>query len=404
MSTDAQTGPLFGVRVVDLTTAVLGPVATQVLGDLGADVIKVESPQGDFMRQLGPQRHPGMAAYFLHINRNKRSVVLDLKASAQRAVLLELIASADVFVHNMRLSAAERLGLGYASMGERNPRLVHACASGFNRDGPMRDRPAYDDIIQGESGLAALNAGPDGAPRYLPMAMCDKLVGQALASAIGMALFARERTGRGQQVHVPMLETMLAFNLVDHLWHGVLDEPEKGLGYPRMFTPHRRPYATRDGYVCLMATTDEQWRRLLPALDRPELVEDPRFATVAARIANIDIVYGTITQAMHERSTAEWLQRLTEADVPHGVLHTLQDIIDDAYLWDTGFFRRVQHPTEGKMITTAPTMHFSATPASLRLPAPLLGQHTREVLTEIGKSAAEIDAICEPGAAACASG
>ena len=244
------------MRVVDLTTAVLGPVATQHLGDLGADVIKVETPQGDFMRQLGPQRHPGMAAYFLHINRNKRGVVLDLKQPAQRAVLLDLIGTADVLVHNMRLGAAERLGLDYAALAERHPRLVHASATGFNRNGPQRDRPAYDDIIQGESALAALNAGPDGAPRYLPMAMCDKLVGQALASAIGMALFARERSGRGQEVHVPMLETMLAFNLVDHLWHGVLDEPEKGLGYPRMFTPHRRPYATADGYVCLMATTD----------------------------------------------------------------------------------------------------------------------------------------------------
>jgi len=393
-------GPLHGVRVVDLTTAVLGPVATQHLGDLGADVIKVETPQGDFMRQLGPERHPGMAAYFLHINRNKRSVVLDLKQPAQRAVLLELIATADVFVHNMRLGAAERLGLDYASLAEPNPRLVHASATGFNRDGPQRDRPAYDDIIQGESGLAALNAGPDGAPRYLPMAMCDKLVGQALASAIGMALFARERTGFGQEVHVPMLETMLAFNLVDHLWHGVLDEPEKGLGYPRMFTPHRRPYATSDGYICLMATTDEQWRRLLPALGRADLLHDPRFSSVAQRTTHIDAVYGAITQSMRERSTAEWLQRLAEADVPHGVLHTLQDIVADPYLWDTGFFQRVQHPTEGRMIATAPTTHFSATPASLRRSAPGLGQHTREVLAELGRSAVEIEAICGAGGTA----
>ena len=395
--TEEPAGPLDGVCVVDLTTAVLGPVATQVLGDLGADVIKVETPQGDFMRQLGPQRHPGMAAYFLHINRNKRSVVLDLKQPAQRAVLLELIGTADVLVHNMRLGAAERLGLTYAALAERNPRLVFASATGFNRDGPQRDRPAYDDIIQGKSGLAALNAGPDGAPRYLPMAMCDKLVGQALASAIGMALFARERTGRGQEVHVPMLETMLAFNLVDHLWHGVLDEPEKGLGYPRMFTPHRRPYATADGYICLMATTDEQWRRLLPALGRADLLDDPRFATVAQRTAHIDAVYGVITETMQQRSTADWLDRLAAADVPHGALHTLQDIIDDPYLWDTGFFRRVQHPSEGRMITTAPTMHFSATPAALRRPAPRLGEHTQEVLSALGKSAAEIAAICGTG-------
>lgn len=387
------TGPLHGVRVVDLTTAVLGPVATLTLGDFGADVIKVETPQGDFMRQLGPARHPGMAAYFLHINRNKRSIVLDLKQPAQRSALLELVATADVFVHNMRLDAARRLGLNYASLAERNPRLVHACATGFNRDGPKRDLPAYDDIIQGESGLAAINAGADGAPRYLPMAVCDKLVGHALASAIGMALFARERTGRGQEVHVPMLETMAAFNLVDHMWHAVLDEPEKGLGYPRMFTPHRRPYATRDGYVCLMATTDDQWRRLLPSLGRAELLEDPRFASVAQRTAHIDALYGIIADTMRERGTAEWLERLAAADVPHGVVNTLEDIVADPYLWDTGFFCREQHPSEGKAIAIAPTTHFSATPAGLRLPAPRLGEHTGEVLAELGKSAAEIAAI-----------
>lgn len=389
----AANGPLHGIRVIDLTTAVLGPVATQHLGDLGADVIKVETPQGDFMRQLGPARHHGMAAYFLHINRNKRGVVLDLKQPAQRAALVELIATADVFVHNMRLSAAERLGLDYASLAERNPRLVHASATGFNRDGPKRDRPAYDDIIQGESGLAALNAGPDGAPRYLPMAICDKLVGQALASAVGMALFARERSGRGQEVHVPMLETMLAFNLVDHLWHGVLDEPEKGLGYPRMFTPHRRPYATRDGYLCLMATTDEQWRRLLPALGRADLLDDPRFASVAQRTAHIDAVYGIIADTLCQRGTAEWLGRLAPADVPHGPLHTLPEIVADPYLWDTGFFQRAQHPSEGRMVLTMPTTHFSDTPAGVHRPAPRLGEHTREVLAELGRSGAEIDAL-----------
>ena len=388
-----STGPLDGIRIIDLTTAVLGPVATLQLGDLGADVIKIETPQGDFMRQLGPARHPGMAAYFLHINRNKRSVVLDLKQEAQRAALLELIGSADVFVHNMRLAAASRLGLDYASLAERNPRLVHASATGFNRDGPYRDMPAYDDIIQGMSGLAAMNAGPDGAPRYLPMVICDKLVGHALASAIGMALFARERSGRGQEVHVPMLETMLAFNMVDHMWHAVLDEPEKGLGYPRMFTPHRRPYATQDGYICLMATTDEQWRRLLHALDRAELLADPRFSDVAQRTAHIDALYGVLTDTMRTRSTADWLQRLATADVPHGELNTMQDIVADPYLWETGFFQRMQHPSEGRTMSIMPTTHFSATPPDVRRPAPRLGEHTREVLAELGKSTAEIAAI-----------
>ena len=257
-----MSGPLAGIRVVDLTSAVLGPVATQILGDMGADVIKVEPPEGDSIRPLGPSRHPGMGAYFLNINRNKKSVALDLKRSAAREALLKLVETADVFVHNMRLAAAERLGLDYQAVAGRNPRIVYAAAAGFRKDGVHRDRPSFDDVIQGESGLAALNGGPGGEPRYVPMAVCDKICGYVLASAIGMALFHRERTGEGQEVHVPMLETMVAFNFVDHLWYGVLAEPEKGLGYPRMLTEHRRPFPTKDGHICILATTDLQSRHL----------------------------------------------------------------------------------------------------------------------------------------------
>ena len=239
-------GPLDGYRIVDLTANVAGPLATMLLADQGADVIKVEPPEGDPIRALGPWRHPGMGAYFLNINRNKKSVALDLKRPAARGALLKLFETADVFVHNMRLGAAERLGLDYSAVAGRNPRIVYAAATGFHKEGAYRDRPSFDDVIQGESGLAALNGGVGGEPRYVPMAISDKICGYVLASAIGMALFHRERTGEGQEVHVPMLETMVAFNLADHLWHGVLAEPEKGLGYPRMLTPHRQPFPTRD--------------------------------------------------------------------------------------------------------------------------------------------------------------
>ena|SRR5579872_1219707 len=207
-----MSGPLAGIRVIDLTAAVLGPVATQILGDLGAEVIKIEPPEGEMMRGIGPARNPGMAAYFLNVNRNKKSVVLDLKRPAARQALLRLAATADVLVHNMRPGAAERLGIDYPTVAARNPRIVYAAASGYRKDGPERDRAAFDDVIQGESGLAAINAGQDGEPRYVPMVVCDKLSGHVLASSVGMALFARERTGRGQEVHVPMLETMVAFN------------------------------------------------------------------------------------------------------------------------------------------------------------------------------------------------
>jgi crotonobetainyl-CoA:carnitine CoA-transferase CaiB-like acyl-CoA transferase len=392
-----MSGPLAGIRVVDLTSAVLGPVATQILGDMGADVIKIEPPEGDPIRPLGPSRHPGMGAYFLNINRNKRSVALNLKRPAARAALLKLVATADVFVHNMRLGAATRLGLDYQAVKASNPHIVYAAATGFRKDGAHRDRPSFDDVIQGESGLAALNGGVGGGgvggdPRYVPMAVCDKICGYVLASAIGMALFHRERTGEGQEIHIPMLETMIAFNLVDHLWHGVLAEPEKGLGYPRMLTPHRRPFPTRDGHICILATTDAQSRHLFEAMDRPELADDERFCTLARRTANIDELYAIIVERMRQRSTAEWRERLDKFDVPNGVVTDLEGLLADPYLAETGFFERVEHPSEGRMLTMAVPSMFSVTPGnSFRLPPPRLGEHTRAVLGELGYSAAQID-------------
>jgi crotonobetainyl-CoA:carnitine CoA-transferase CaiB-like acyl-CoA transferase len=386
-----MSGPLEGVRVVDLTTAVLGPVATQILGDMGADVVKIEPPGGDPIRTLGPARHPGMGAYFLNINRNKQSVVLDLKRPPAREVLLRLVETADVFVHNMRLGAAERLGLDYPAVADRNRRIVYAAATGFRKDGACRDRPSFDDVIQGESGLAALNGGVGGEPRYVPMAVCDKVCGYVLASAVGMALFHRERTGEGQEVHVPMLETMVAFNLVDHLWHGVLAEPEKGLGYPRMLTPHRRPFPTKDGHICILATTDAQSRHLFEAIDCPELANDERFSTLARRTDNIGELYEIVIERMRRRTTAEWRERLDAFDVPNGVVTDLEGLLANPYLAETGFFERVDHPTEGKMLTMAVPVSFSGTPGdSFRLPPPRLGEHTRSVLGELGFSDAEI--------------
>ena len=395
-----MSGPLAGIRVIDLTSALLGPLATQILGDMGADVIKVEPPEGDPIRALGPSRHPGMGAYFLNINRNKRSIALDLKRPAVREALLKLVETADVFVHNMRLAAAERLGLHYRAVGERNPRIVYAAATGFHKDGAHRDRPSFDDVIQGESGLAALNGGVGGEPRYVPMAVSDKICGYVLASAIGMALFHRERSGEGQEVHVPMLETMVAFNLADHLWHGVLAEPEKGIGYPRMMTPHRRPFPTKDGDICILATTDAQSRHLFEAIDCPELADDERFSTLGRRTDNIGELYEIVIERMRQRSTAEWRERLDRFDVPNGVVTGLEGLLTDPYLADTGFFERVEHPTEGKMLTTAIPVMFSGSPGdSFRLPPPRLGEHTRSVLRELGYSDTEIDEIGCQGSA-----
>ena len=388
-----MSGPLAGIRVIDLTVAVLGPVATQILGDLGAEVIKIEPPEGEMMRGIGPARNPGMAAYFLNVNRNKKSLVLDLKRPEAREALLRVAATADVFVHNMRPGAAERLGIDYAAIAAVNPRIVYAWASGYRKDGAERDRAAFDDVIQGESGLAAINGGPEDPPRYVPMVVCDKVCGYVLASSVGMALFHRERTGKGQEIHVPMLETMVAFNMVDHLWHGVFGEPEKGLGYPRMLTPWRRPYATADGHICLLATTDRQWRNLFTAMDCAEMTDDPRFSSIPARTANIDALYtilGILGERMKTRSTAEWRERLDAADVPNGVVNDMAAVATHPNLHAGGFFQPYEHPSEGRCVAMPYPVVFSESPGGQRLPPPRLGEHNAETLGALGYSNEQI--------------
>jgi crotonobetainyl-CoA:carnitine CoA-transferase CaiB-like acyl-CoA transferase len=394
---DRATGPLAGIRVIDVTTVVLGPYATQMLGDLGADVIKIETKEGDSTRQIGPRRNPGMAAYFAALNRNKRSVVLDLKRPEPKQALLRLVETADVFVHNMRPAAAKRLGLDYPSLAARNPQIVYASAAGFRKDSNARDDPAFDDLIQGLSGAAFLNAAPDGAPRYFPTVLVDKLTGLMLASMIGMALFHRQRIGVGQQVHVPMMETMVGFLLVEHFWSGVFGEPEKGIGYPRLMTPHRKPYATQDGYISVIALTDAHWSKLFAAMGHAALIKDPRFCSIAARSEHVDALYATLTEGMQLHTTAEWLDILREADIPCGAANTLQGLMSNAYLRETGFFKEMQHPLDGKVVLPAIAPEFSATPPSVRRLWPTLGQHTEEVLGDVGFNAAEIAAITEAG-------
>ena len=386
-------GPLTGIRVLDLTINVLGPLCAQILGDMGAEVIKIETPDGDPMRSSGPYNNPGMASLFMNTNRNKRSVVLNLKTTAGIEALYRLSEKADVFIHSLRPQAAERLGISYAAIKQRNVNIIYAYAPGYKPDGPNWNRPAFDDVIQGESGIAGMNGHSTGEPRYIPMIIADKFCGHVLASAIGMALFSRERTGIGQEVIVPMMETMLSFNLVEHLWTDFFSESSKELGYPRMFSPHRKPYATKDGHICILAVSDDQWRRLFKVIDRPELISDEKFSSLQSRTKNINDLYSILAESVTTKTTAEWQRLLDEADLPNGVVTKLKEMRNNKYLSETKFFHHYQHPTEGGMVTTSIPVNFSETPGSIRLPPPRLGEHTEFALQEIGYTDIEIKAL-----------
>lgn len=376
-------GPLSGVRVLDLSINILGPLATQILGDMGADVIKIETPKGDHNRHSGPYRNKGMSALFMANNRNKRSVVLDLKTAEGLETLMKLVETADVFVHSMRSAAARRLGISYEAVSARNLSIVYGYGAGFHQKHEKRDRPAYDDIIQAESGIVGTVAAATGEYRYIPTIVVDKMAAQALASSIGMALFHRERTGEGQEVYIPMLENTVAFLMVEHLWGGVHNPPSAPMGYSRVL--NARLFETSNGHISLCAINDAQWRSVFRALDRPDLVADDRFATVGARNSNFKELYAIVGDILKRRTTAEWRSLFDGADVPNGPVNSLQDVLNDPYLRDTGFWVDYEHPTEGACVTTAIVPQFSKTSGALRLPPPNLGQHTEEVLSEIGR-------------------
>ena len=374
---------LSGIRVIDLTVNVLGPLATQILGDAGADVIKVEPPEGDTMRHVGPCRTAAMGSMFANLNRNKRSIVLDLKQASERALMHKLIAGADVFVHSLRPGAAARLELDPERLTGLNPRLIHASASGFRLGSSYQEQPSFDDTIQGLSGLAWLNRDAQGTPKFLPTVIADKLCGHVLANAIIMALLHRERTGEAQSVHVPMMDVMAAFTLSEHLWGATYCQPERGLGYTRLTSAHRKPYATQDGYICVMAVTDQQWARLFPAIGRDDLASDPRFVKLSERAKHIDEALGVLSDALRGRGTAEWTRIMHAADIPAAPVNSLADMLEDRYLAEAGFFEPVNHPTEGPMLNMRAPVDFAATPLGLTRLPPGLDQHGADLRAEL---------------------
>ena len=382
MST-SKDGLLAGVRVIDMTSVVFGPLATQMLGDLGADVIKVESPEGDMLRQVQPARTPGMGAAFLGTNRNKRSITLDLKNPQDRAALLDLIDDADVFVSSVRPAALERLSLSPETLRERNPKLITAAAVGFGSDGPYHDKPAYDDSVQSLSGMAGLATmrDPDTPPAYAPTIIADKLGGVTAAYAIMAALYHRERTGQAQHVEIPMFETLASFLLVEHMAEATFEPVPQSFGYQRMLVPHRRPLKTADGYITILPYSNAQWARFFKAVGRDDMLDHPWVTNMVERSRNIGGVYDMVAQVATTRTTAQWLELSEQIDIPAMPVRMMSDLPQDPHLAATGFFQTIDHPTEGPVWTTKPPIKFSATPARHDItPQPALGEHNPDIL------------------------
>ena len=393
-----MTGPLDGIRVIEFTSVVLGPFACQILGDLGADVIKVEPPGGDTNRNLGPVKNTeGLAALFLTCNRNKKSIVLDLKSDEGREAALKLIATADVVVHNFRPKAMEKLGLDYQAVKKVNPDIIYCATYGFSKKGPYGDKGALDDSIQAASGVAMLMKMVEGEPRYLPTIIGDKTTGLNVANAVTSALFHRERKGKGQEIEVPMFETMVSYVMVEHLWGQVFEPPLAPAGYTRLMSKHRRPYKTKDGYIAVLPYWDNHWATFCKLIDREDMISDERFINMKSRLENIDITYSETGKALAKRTTDEWLEALSDTNVPHMHVSELDDLMQNQHLIESEFWEMHQHPTEGTLRLPKLPIYFSESPASIRLMPPKLGAHNDELLSEIGYSEDEINALKEKG-------
>jgi crotonobetainyl-CoA:carnitine CoA-transferase CaiB-like acyl-CoA transferase len=395
VSAAAGAGPLAGIRVVELATVIMAPYAAQVLGDLGAEVVKVEVGRGDGNRAMGGGPHPELSGIALNLHRNKRSVGIDLKVAAGRDVLLRLLERADVFLTNLRPGPLARLGLDHDQLRGRFPRLVHCQAQGFRSDGEEGDRPAYDDIIQALTGFPQLNGLAWGEERFVPSTLADKVAGMAITQGVLAALVSRGATGEGQRVEVPMFDAVLAFNLVEHLGQAAV--PGGPVGYGRVLSPHRGPHRTTDGSVAMMPYTDAHWTALFAAVGAEELLERPCFADHGSRLANADEVYGLLAAIVARRSTGEWLALCTDLGIPVSPVPALQDIVDDP-AHHRGVLREAEHPVVGTYREVAQPIAFSSSGQAAHRPAPLPAADTAAVLADAGYTDEEVAALVAAGA------
>ncbi|MET4576242.1 CaiB/BaiF CoA transferase family protein [Ottowia thiooxydans] len=374
-------GAFAGVRILDMTTVGMGPMASQLLGDFGAEVIKIEPMEGDIFRHVQPQRHFGMSHAYLNLNRNKRSVQLDMKQSSDREQLETLITECDVFMSNMRAPALRRIGLDPTTLLARYPRLIHCCCYGYSERGPYAGRPAIDDTIQAASGLAWIQGGAgEQAPAYVKSVVADKAVGLYVTSAIGAALYAREKSGLGQAIEVPMFECMVSFMAVEHLAGLTFVPPQGQAGYSRLLSEFRRPFRAKDGYLCVVPYTDGQWRRFFELVGEAHLGQDERYSTQAARSRHFPELYAYVERVVEGKTVIEWLRLLEDADIPFARVNSFDDLLTDPHLQAIGFWQESDHPSEGRLLQPGLPIHFSATPASVRRHAPGLGEHSKELL------------------------
>ena len=399
-STDRQAaGPLKGLKIIDLTAVLMGPYCTQMLGDMGADVIKVEPPDGDMVRQIGPARHADMGPIFLNTNHSKRSIVIDLKKPEGLDLLMRLISDADVLVYNVRPQAMERLGLSYEKVSAVNPRLIYTGVFGYAQNGPYAARPAYDDLMQGASTLASLFArSTGGPPQYVPNALCDRITGMSAVGLILAAVYERQTSGLGQRIDVPMFETMVNFVLSDHLGGLTYEPPLDSGGYARQLSKSRRPYQTSNGYISALIYTDKHWQSFFKAIGKEEeFARNPLYSSFTARSQNIDAIYAELETILRTRSTEAWLECLTAADIPATVVHDLNSIFQDPHLLATGFFATQEHPSEGTLRTMQFPSTWSRTQPEVTRHAPRHGEHTAEILREAGLSPAQEKHLFEQG-------